>query len=110
MFRLLLSFSMMCSLALSLQVNAVGAMEGAQGFAPGANVVQAKGTGLSQLSGVLSRSGQYFQPAQYSCRRACKRCRRHCIVDWKWDCEGYGCRRGFSQCMKLCWNDICRDC
>ncbi len=46
----------------------------------------------------------------YGCRRACRQCRRVCIVDWKWDCYGSHCRRAFSDCMKACWEDICREC
>ena len=114
MIRTILLLSHVTILMLGGLAASVQAMDGASsrisGSSGSVSVIQTATTGLSQLPNLLSGRASAVEPAQYSCRRSCKRCRRRCIVDWKYDCYGAHCRRGFSQCMKYCWSDICREC
>ncbi|MEO1720013.1 MAG: hypothetical protein AAFR23_07275 [Pseudomonadota bacterium] len=42
--------------------------------------------------------------------RACRICRRGCVIDYKHDCyeSRNWCRRQFTLCMRDCWYDYCR--
>ena len=55
---------------------------------------------------VVAANGLLVRVQSYDCRA----CRRTCVRDYKWDCDGsYGwCRRKFTQCMRVCWEDECR--
>lgn len=114
MLRLILSTILAAALAMGGLAGTSNAMDGAQSGVAGLSTTlddtRARSPAASPRPVVLVRQSANIELVQFSCRRACKRCRRRCIADWKWYCDGYGCRRGFSQCMKYCWSDICRDC
>lgn len=101
---------LMLATVLVAHVLPASAQEQAQKL-PRLELVAGAGASMSIVPRQAAGGMSVVRPVQYhGCRRECRRCRRDCIADWKWDCVGPDCRRGFTRCMKVCWEDICREC